>query len=79
MIVFAGSEVHRIDEADLPPADAKGRVDLGTIDLRERLVARRLRVVEKESDAAGGPVRVALSIGPSHTGPYGELPSLGSI
>lgn len=79
VIVFAGSEVHRIDEADLPLADAKGIVDLGEIDLRERLTPRRLRVVEGEGDATGGAVRVALSIGPSHTGPYGELPSLGSV
>ncbi|MEM8557627.1 MAG: hypothetical protein AAGG50_07375 [Bacteroidota bacterium] len=75
--VSAGSDVHRIDAADLPPADDQGRVDLGVIDLRERLVARRVRVRAAEG-ASGGVVRVGLWLGPPHTGPQGELPSLGS-
>ena len=76
--VFAGSDVHRIDVADLPRADANGRVDLGDIDLRALLTSRRVRVVGGDGDTAGGVVRLGLSIGPSHTGPFGELPSLGS-
>ena len=77
--VLAGSEVHRIDEADLPHIDANRSVDLGEIDLRGLLTSRHVRVVGDDADAAGGVVRLALSIGPSHTGPNGELPSLGSI
>lgn len=76
--VLAGSEVHRIDAADIPQADANGTVDLGEIDLRELLTSRRVRVVGGDGDAAGGVVRLGLSIGPSHTGSLGELPSLGS-
>lgn len=75
--VYAGSEVHRVEPGDLPSADDGGRIDLGVIDLREALVARRtiLRAAEGEP---GGAVRIGLWIGPPHTGPRGELPSLGS-
>ncbi len=76
--VFAGSEVHRIDAADLMSADSSGLLDLGVIDLRERLVAHRVRMRAADG-AQGGVVRAGLWIGPPHTGPQGELPSLGSV
>lgn len=75
--VSAGAEVHRIDAGDLPRADAGGRVDLGAIDLRDSLGERRVRV-RAAAGAPDGVVRVGLWIGPPHTGPRGELPSLGS-
>ena len=75
--VSAGSEVHRIDAVDLPRADDNGRVDLGAIDLRESLVAYRVRTRAGDG-ATGGVVRMGLWIGPPQTGPLGSLPSLGS-
>lgn len=75
--VHAGAEVHRIDTVDLPTADASGRIDLGSIDLRESLTVWRLRLRASEG-APGGAVRIGRWIGPPHTGPFGEPPSLGS-
>lgn len=75
--VSAGSEVHSIEAADLPSADAMGDIDLGEIDLREQLLMHRVRLRATDS-SPGGVVRVGLWIGPPHTGPRGELPSLGS-
>ncbi|MEO0743524.1 MAG: hypothetical protein AAF089_18235 [Bacteroidota bacterium] len=75
--VSAGSDVHRMDASDLPAPDDGGQIDLGTIDLRERLVERRVRVRATEA-APDAVVRVGLWIGPPQTGPQGELPSLGS-
>ena len=75
--VFAGSEVLGFDVNDLPATDDRGRVDLGEIDLRERLVAYRVHLRAADG-APGGVVRAGLSVGPWHTGPNGELPSLGS-
>lgn len=76
--VLAGSYVHEFDAVSLPEADSEGRVDLGEIDLRSRLVARSVRVIAGADEPEPGVVRVALSVGPSHRGPLGELPSLGS-
>lgn len=75
--VSAGSEVHRIDAADLPRGTDNGAIDLGAIDLRESLVTRRMSV-RLVDEAPGELVRIGLWIGPPHTGPRGELPSLGS-
>ena len=74
--LFAGSEVHRIDAVDFPLADAQGTVDLGPIEMRERVVPWRVRI--RDARAAGeGAVRIGRWIGPPHRGPLGELPSLG--
>ncbi len=75
--VTAGSEVHRIDSNTLHQAGPSGRIDLGAIDLRDRLTRHRLRVRE----AAGklpGEVRVGMFFGPPPVGPQGEPVSLGS-
>lgn len=75
--VFAGSEVYRVELADLPRADASGQVDLGSIDLRASLVVWRVRVRAAEG-APGGVVRIGRWVGSPHRGPLGELPALGS-
>ena len=75
--VSAASEVHRIDSADLPPADPAGRIDLGVIDLRERLTERRLLVRAAEGQPPGE-VRVGMWFHPPPSGPQGEPVSLGS-
>lgn len=75
--VTAGSEVHRVDTSTLQKAMQSGRIDLGAIDLRDRLTRHRLRVRE----AAGklpGQVRVGMFFGPPPVGPWGEPVSLGS-
>ncbi len=77
VVVHAGSEVYRVEGDDLPRANGRGRVDLGVVDLRERLVVRRVRVLAA-AGAPGGLVRLGLWVGPPHRGPQGELPSLGS-
>ena len=46
VIVSTGlrSEVHRIEADDLPEVNAAGQVELGVIDLRERLTRHRLKL-----------------------------------
>ncbi|MEM8963192.1 MAG: S41 family peptidase, partial [Acidobacteriota bacterium] len=69
-----GAEVFRIDA---PEADEVGRVDVGVIDLRDRL--RRHRMVLRAAEGKpGGDVRMGMWFGPPPTGPGGELASLGS-
>lgn len=75
--VFAGLGVHEFDAADLKRSADTGGVDLGTIDLRDRLAEYPIRVRAGEGSREGF-VRVGLWVGPPHTGPQGELPSLGS-
>ncbi len=75
--VVASAQVLRFDAADLPRANALGQVDLGAIDLRELLAVRRVRVRAADG-APSGVVRVGAWIGAPHTGPFGEMPSLGS-
>lgn len=72
-----GAEVHRIDAADLPEADAAGRIDVGVIDLRDRLARHRM-VLRAADGAAQGEVRVGMWFGPPPVGPSGEPVSLGS-
>lgn len=70
--VVAGSYVQ-----DLQLNQNQGIVDLGMIDLRERLVVCPIRV-RSGDEVTEGDVRVGLWIGQPHTGPQGEFPSLGS-
>ncbi|MEM7246683.1 MAG: hypothetical protein AAF533_15135 [Acidobacteriota bacterium] len=72
-----GAGVHRLDAESLPATDTAGRIDLGLIDLRDRLATHRVRVRAAEG-ARQGVVRVALWSGPPPTGPQGESVSLGS-
>lgn len=75
--VKAGPVVHRIDAEDLPEADQAGRIDVGLIDLRDRLAEHRL-VVRAAVGSPPGDVRVAMWFGPPPVGPQGEPVSLGS-
>lgn len=75
--VTAGAEVQRIDAQQLPAADHAGQIDLGVIDLRDRLHEHRLRLRAADG-AEQGDVRVGLWIGPPPVGPQGEPVSLGS-
>lgn len=75
--VTAGSDVYRVDAGDLPEVDQAGRIDLGVIDLRDRLVRHRL-MVRAADGKPSGEVRVAMFSGPPPVGPRGEPVSLGS-
>lgn len=74
--VTAGGEVHRVDAGDLPDADQGRRIDLGVIDLRDRLMSHHLTV--RATDGKPGEVRVAMFFGPPPVGTRGEPVSLGS-
>lgn len=75
--VFAGLGVHAFDAIDLKRSVDTGGVDLGTIDLRDRLAVYPIHVRAGDGSRKGF-VRVGLWVGLPHTGPQGELPSLGS-
>jgi hypothetical protein len=75
--IYAGLEVLRIAGEDLPTANSRGNLDLGTIDLRQELTTHRLRLRAAEEDTLGL-VRVALWFGLPPKGPQGESVSLGS-
>lgn len=75
--VTAGSEVYRVDAGDLPDVDRAGRIDLGAIDLRDRLMSHRM-MVRAAVGRPPGEVRVAMFCGPPPVGPQGEPVSLGS-
>ena len=72
-----GAEVHRIDTEELPEVDQAGQIDLGVIDLRNRLTKHRLTVRESDGEPSGV-VRVAMWFGLPPVGPEGEPVSLGS-
>jgi len=72
-----GDEVHRIDTEDLPEVNRAGRIDLGVIDLRERLSMHRM-VLRAADGKPQGDVRVAMWFGLPPVGPEGEPVSLGS-
>ena len=72
-----GAEVHRIDADELPRVNQAGQMDLGVIDLRERLTRHR-QMVRAADGKPGGDVRVAMWFGPPHVGPKGEPVALGS-
>jgi hypothetical protein len=71
------AELHRIETEDLPEINQAGQVDVGVIDLRDRLTRHRLwlRVAE---GASGGDVRMAMCFGPPPVGPKGGRIELGS-
>lgn len=77
VVVTAGSEVRRVDAGDLPEVNPAGEIDLGVIDLRDRLMRHRL-VVRAAAGSPAGEVRVGMFFGPPPVGPWGEPVSLGS-
>lgn len=77
LVTTGGFDVVRLGAGDLPAPDRAGRVDVGTIDLRERLARRRFLLRESDGDRAGV-VRVGMWSGPPPVGPRGEPVSLGS-
>lgn len=76
--IDTGAVVHVFDVGALAGPDASGTLDLGVVDLRERLVEQRVRVVTAPG-GQGGAVRLGLWIGGPPRGPFGGLPGLGSI
>ena len=79
VIVSTGlrTELHRIDWEALPEVDATGEIDVGEIDLRDKLVPHRL-VLRPAAAVKPGEARVAMFFGLPPSGPYGEPISLGS-
>ncbi|MGE3165735.1 MAG: hypothetical protein AB7O52_12565 [Planctomycetota bacterium] len=75
--VTAGGEVYGVDAGDLPEVNQAGQVDMGVIDLRDRLLRHRL-MVRAAGGEPPGEVRVAMFSGPPPVGPFGEPVSLGS-
>lgn len=71
------AELHRIEADRLPEINQVGRVDIGVIDLRDRLVRHRLLLRAAEG-APQGEVRVAMCFGLPPVGPGGEPVALGS-
>lgn len=69
--------LHEIDGTGIPDPDQAGRIDLGEIDLRDRILAHRL-VVRPAEQAPPGEVRMALCFGLPPVGPSGEQIALGS-
>jgi len=72
-----GAEVHSIEAEGLPGINQAGQVDVGVIDLRDRLIRHRL-ILRVAEGALQGDVRVAMFSGLPHVGPRGEPVSLGS-
>ncbi len=72
-----GREVHRIDTEELPEVNQAGRIDVGVIDLRERLNRHRL-VLRSADGKPQGDVRVAMWFGLPPVGPAGGRVELGS-
>ena len=79
MVVSTGlrTELHSIEVEDLPEVYQAGQVDVGVIDLRDRLIRHRL-ILRVAEGASQGDVRVAMFFGLPHVGPRGEPVSLGS-
>ena len=71
------AELHRIETEDLPEINQAGQIDVGVIDLRDRLVRHRM-FLRAAAGASHGDVRVALCFGLPPVGPSGEPVSLGS-
>lgn len=71
------AELHRIAAEDLPEINQAGQIDVGEIDLRDRLTRHRL-FLRVADGATNGDVRVALCFGLPPVGPRGEPVSLGS-
>lgn len=75
--VTAGSEVYRVAGGELPKVNQAGQIDLGVVDLRDRLMRHRL-MVRATDDKPPDEVRVAMFFGLPPVGPEGEPVSLGS-
>ena len=71
------AELHRIETEDLPEINQAGQVDVGVIDLRDRLIRHRL-ILRVAEGASQGDVRVAMCFGLPPVGPSGEPVALGS-
>ncbi|MCA8941985.1 MAG: hypothetical protein KDB80_05435 [Planctomycetes bacterium] len=71
------AELCRIEAAELGGSDESGRIDLGQIDVRDRLTTHRV-VLRAADGAALGDVRVAMCFGPPPVGPRGGRVALGS-
>lgn len=76
-VTTGGRDIHRLEAEDLPAPDPTGRIDLGVIDLRDRLAGHRL-VLRAADGPSAGVVRIGMWIGPPPVGPRGEPVSLGS-
>ncbi len=73
----AGAEVYRVDTEELPEVNHAGQIDVGVIDLRDRLTRHRIMVRAADGKPSGD-VRMAMWFGPPPVGPVGEPVSLGS-
>ena len=71
------AELHRIDTDELPEVNQEGQIDVGVIDLRDRLMRHRL-VLRAAEGTPPGDVRLAMCFGPPPVGPGGEPIALGS-
>ena len=71
------AEVHRIAAEDLPEVNQAGQIDVGVIDLRDRLASHRM-VLRAAQGKPQGVVRVAMWFGLPPVGPRGSPVSLGS-
>ena len=69
--------LYAIEADNLPEGTQTGHIDLGVIDLRDRLVSHRLTLRAAEG-ASQGNVRVGMFFGLPPVGPRGEPVSLGS-
>ncbi len=69
--------LYAIEADDLPEVNQAGQVDLGVMDLRDRLINHRLTLRAAEG-AAQGKVRVGMFFDLPPVGPRGEPVSLGS-
>jgi hypothetical protein len=72
-----GAEVYRIDTEDLPEVNQAGQIDVGVIDLRDRLARHRM-VLRTADGKPQGDVRVAMFFGLPPVGPGGQRVALGS-
>lgn len=70
-------EVFRIERGVLPDRNQAARVDVGIIDLRDRLKRHHLMIRSVNGNASGA-VRVAMWFSPPPVGPDGGRVSLGS-
>ncbi|MBC8369443.1 MAG: hypothetical protein H8E25_05555 [Planctomycetes bacterium] len=79
VIISAGlrAEIFKIKSAELPKINREGQIDLGVIDLRDKLKVHRLMVRAAEGKPQGE-VRVAMWFKPPPVGPSGGRVELGS-
>jgi hypothetical protein len=72
-----GHRAYRIDAGDLLKVNQAGQIDVGVIDLRDRLKRHRLTLRAGDGKPPGD-VRVAVCFGPPPVGPGGGRVELGS-